>query len=97
VPHALSECRRADTEMGIATRNRDLAVNQATLARRLYEMGRSDGFSLADAETQVAQSEIRLLEVRSLERLSRYALLHAMGTLIEYPPELAPAAAGEGL
>jgi outer membrane protein TolC len=92
VLHALSECRRAATELQIAVRNRELAASQAKLARRLYELGRSDGFSLSDAETRSAQTEIRLMEVTSMDRLSRYALLHAMGVLVEVSAELGPAA-----
>jgi hypothetical protein len=55
-------------------------------------LGRSDGFSLSDAETRSAQTEIRLMEVTSMDRLSRYALLHAMGVLVEVSAELGPAA-----
>ncbi len=90
VLQALSECRRTAAELEISARNRKLADDGARLARRLYEMGRSDGFALSDAETQLARAESRLLEIRSAQRISGYALLHTTGTLIEHPTELKP-------
>ncbi len=90
VLQTLSECRRAAAELGIAERNRKLAEDGARLARRLYETGRGDAFSLSDAETQLARAETRLLEIRSAHRLSSYTLLHVTGTLIEHPAELKP-------
>jgi outer membrane protein TolC len=90
VLQTLADCRRAATELGIAVSNRKLAEDGARLARRLYEMGRGDAFTLSDAETQLARAESRLLEVRSSHRLSAYAVLHATGALIEHPDELKP-------
>lgn len=88
VLQTVAEYRRAGAELDIAERNRRLAQDRARLARRLYETGRGDSFSLSDAETQVAQSENRYFEARSACRLARYALLHAMGILIEHPADL---------
>ncbi len=88
---ALSFCRRAASEAAIAARNRELAEAHLKLARRLYETGRGDAFSLADGETRHAAALQRAVETASTERLAVYALRHTLGTLVEHPAELRPA------
>jgi outer membrane protein TolC len=89
VLQAIAECRRTAAELDIAARNRQLAEDRSRLSRRLYVIGRGDSFSVSDAEGQQADAENRLFEARSAARLAQYALLHAMGALIEHPRELA--------
>jgi outer membrane protein TolC len=90
VLRALAECRRTDADLEIAERNRDLALHSARLGRRFYSIGRADGLSLSDAESELAAAETRLLEARSAARFSRYVLSHTLGTLIEHPTDLLP-------
>lgn len=90
VLRALAECRRTDADLAIAERNRDLALHSARLGRRFYGIGRTDGLSLSDAESELAAAETRLLDARSAARFSRYVLTHTMGTLIEHPADLLP-------
>lgn len=92
---ALAECRRTQAEETIADRNRRLAEHAALSGRRLFSAGRTDGLSVSDAETRLAESENRLFEARSAARYAHYTLRHTMGTLIEHPRALAAAPAEE--
>jgi len=87
---ALSTCRRTRSEAAIQKRNYQLATDRVTLARRLYEAGRVDNFSVTDAEDAFIKAEIQLLEARSAFVLSGYQLLNQMGTLLEVPGNLKP-------
>ncbi len=90
VADALAACRRAAAELQIAARHRELADRHLRAARRLYESGRGDAWSLADGESRHAAAEHRWIEVASAARLSAYALMHTLGTLIEHPADLRP-------
>ncbi|MCZ6619184.1 MAG: TolC family protein, partial [Gammaproteobacteria bacterium] len=82
--------RRAQAEVKIANRNFDLAAARGKLARRLFEFGRGDNFSVTDAETAFLQAERQLLLARAEASISGYRLFRALGTLIEVPQELKP-------
>lgn len=87
--------RRAQTNLATAERNLKLAEGRARIARRLFEAGRGDNFSVTDAEDAYVQAQTALLAARSDASLSGYRLLRALGTLIESPAELKPARAAE--
>lgn len=88
VQQQTSAYRRALQEMAIATRNHQLAAQRARLARRLYELGRGDNFSVTDAEDALAESEDRRLRARADASLAGYRFLNTVGTLLEAPPDL---------
>lgn len=90
VLQALSLCRRTRSEAAIQERNYQLATDRVTLARRLYEAGRTDNFSVTDAEDAFLKAEIQLLEARAAYVLSGYQLLKQTGTLLEPPDHLKP-------
>jgi OMF family outer membrane factor len=88
VQQQTSAYRRAIQEMNIAARNHHLAMQRARLARRLYELGRGDNFSVTDAEEELTQSEDRRLRARADASLAGYRFLNTVGTLIEAPADL---------
>lgn len=88
VQQQISAYRRALQELDIANRNHLLAEQRARLARRLYEIGRGDNFSVTDAEEALAQAEDRRLVARADASIAGYRVLNTLGTLIEAPPEL---------
>lgn len=88
VQQQTSAYRRARQEMSIAARNHQLALQRARLARRLYELGRGDNFTVTDAEEALTDSEDRRLQARAEASLAGYRFLNTVGTLLEVPPEL---------
>ncbi len=82
--------RRAHAELKILERNRKHAAARLQLARRLFEIGRSDNFSVTDAEDSFLQAEGDLLFGRAQASISGYELLRSMGTLTETPADLRP-------
>lgn len=93
VQQALSQYRRTHGELKIAERNYELAGKRAELARSLFRLGKTDNFSVTDAENALVQAEGGLLESRAAASISGYELLRSMGTLVEYPEPLKPPAA----
>lgn len=87
---AVALCRRARAEAAIAERNRAAARAQHRLASRLHDVGRADAFALFDGEARSAAADRLARDAESAMRLSTYALLHTLGTLIEHPDELKP-------
>ena len=85
-----SAYRRALDELTIAERNHQLASQRARLARRLFELGRGDNFSVTDAEEALTQAEDRLLGARAEASLAGYRYLNTVGTLLEAPADLLP-------
>jgi outer membrane protein TolC len=85
--------QRAQAELTIAARNKDLAASRQKLAQRLFELGRSDQFSVTDAEETYLLAENQWLAARADASLAGYRLLHILGTLRESPDDLKPAAA----
>lgn len=90
VQQGVSAYRQARNELAIAGRNYAAAEARSELARRLFETGRGDSFSVTDAESAFAQSESTLLAARADVCVAAFNLLRLMGTLTEFPPELKP-------
>ena len=90
VVQSLLAYRRTLAEVKIAEKNFELAVARAKLARRLFELGRGDNFSVTDAEEAFLQAENRLFTTRPEALVSGYRLSRSLGTLIESPRGLRP-------
>jgi outer membrane protein TolC len=82
--------RRAHAELKIAERNKDLAASRQKLAQRLMELGRTDLFSVTDAEEMFLMAENQWLAARAEASLAGYRLLYVLGTLVETPESLKP-------
>ncbi len=82
--------KRTQSELKIATRNLSLASSRAKLARRLFELGRGDNFSVTDAEEAFLQAENQLFSAQEEASLAGYRLSYILGTLIESPEVLKP-------
>lgn len=82
--------RRAAADLKIRERNLRYAEERLRLARRLFDIGRGDNFSVTDAEDAYVQAESQRLAARSDASITAYELLRAMGTLTEVPAELKP-------
>jgi outer membrane protein TolC len=80
----------AQAEVGLAQRNRTVAEGRLRLARRLFEMGRGDNFSVTDADQQFQQVATAWLTAQTETAVAGYRLRRIMGTLIEHPRELKP-------
>lgn len=85
--------RRAQAALKIAERNKDLAASRRSLAQRLFELGRSDQFSVTDAEETFLLAENQWLAARAEASLAGYRLLHVLGTLVETADDLKPGSA----
>lgn len=92
VQQALANYRRVQADLKLAHKNVELADRRARLARRLFEAGRGDNFSVTDAEEAFLQSQNNWLDARSAVNLAAYRLLDTMGTLVETPDDLKPEA-----
>ncbi len=92
VQQGVSAYRQARSELSIAGRNYSAAEARSELARRLFEMGRGDSFSVTDAESAFIDAESALLAARASVCVSGYNLLRLMGTLTDCPNELKPTA-----
>lgn len=87
--------RRAQAELKIAERNKDLAASRRKLAQQLFELGRSDQFSVTDAEETFLLAENQWLAARAEASLAGYRFLHVLGTLVETPKDLKPESVSE--
>lgn len=90
VQQQTSAYKRALDELQIAERNRQLAAQRAKLARRLFEVGRGDNFSVTDAEEALTDAEGRSLSARADASVAGYSYLNTIGTLLAAPEELRP-------
>jgi outer membrane protein TolC len=90
VQQRLSALQLARSERIIAERNFKLASDRARLARRLFERGRGDNFSVTDAEEALQDAENKRLGARAEASISGYELLHGLGMLVEVPADLKP-------
>lgn len=95
VQQAVSAYRRSRTELTQAGRTYGVAEARVELAHRLFDAGRGDSFSVADAEQAFASAEMNLLHARADVSVAGYRLLQQMGTLVESPESLKPGAAAE--
>jgi len=94
VRQQLLEQARTSAEIGQAQRNRTIAEGRLRLARRLFEMGRGDNFTVTDAEQQYQQVQSAWLLAQTEAAMAGYQLRRIMGTLLECPDELKPEAEG---
>ncbi|MBA4388489.1 MAG: hypothetical protein C0404_10945 [Verrucomicrobia bacterium] len=80
--------KRGINELKLAKRNFDLAKARAVLTRKMFEIGRTDNFSVTDAEMAYLGAENQLLQSESDATLAGYRLRRTLGTLLEVPPDL---------
>lgn len=94
VQQVLGAYERARGEVLFAQRNYHLAEGRARLARRMFEMGKGDNFTVTDAENALLDAQNRMLLSQAEASIAAYRVLRALGTLLEAPEELKPRAAG---
>lgn len=85
VMDALQAYRRAFAEAELASGDLALARRRLELANRLFTIGRSDSFSVGEAEEAFFAAETRSLALHAETMVRTYALAHATGTLLEAP------------
>jgi outer membrane protein TolC len=90
VQQQLLAFERAKSEVNIAEKNLTAARSRVRLARRLFELGRSDNFSVTDAEEAYRNAENTFLAAKAEASAAAYRLLRVLGSLIEYPEDLKP-------
>ena len=90
VQQQLLAFERAKSEVNIAEKNLAAAKNRVRLARRLFEVGRSDNFSVTDAEEAYRTAENTFFSAKAEASAAAYRLLRVLGSLIEYPEDLKP-------
>ncbi len=81
---------RAHNELTVLEGNFQHAGARLKLARRLFRIGRSDGFSVTDAEHAFFTAQSLWFSGKSEALINGYRLLNATGTLIETPNHLRP-------
>ncbi len=79
---------RARADILIAARNLNLASNRLKLARKRFDLGRGDNFTVSDAEDEYLKAEREYLRAQSEAGVAGYRLLRVMGSLVEYPDDL---------
>ena len=89
---AMLAWKRARAQLPVAEQNYMLAQKRAVLARRLFEAGKGDSFTVADAEDELRRAEENWLITQSEQNIAACHLLHATGTLIQHPENLKPSA-----
>lgn len=92
VEQALLAYERSHQELTVLKGNLQHAQARLTLARKLFRVGRTDGFSVTDAEQAYFSAQSRWLSGRSDASVNGYRLLQATGTLVESPAHLKPGA-----
>ncbi|GJL80464.1 MAG: hypothetical protein DHS20C01_00980 [marine bacterium B5-7] len=90
VRQAMLRYRRAQAELSPLTSNLENAKTRLELAQRLFEVGRSDNFSVTDAEDAFLEAQTRLLSGQTQATLEAYRYLHTVAALIEFPDILKP-------
>jgi outer membrane protein TolC len=90
VEQSMLAYHRARRELEISRTNLELAGSRVLLARRLFARGRGDSFSVTDAEDAYVQAQRNMLFARAEASFNGYRMLHAMGTLIDFPDDLKP-------
>ncbi|MFZ0486066.1 MAG: TolC family protein [Arenicellales bacterium] len=81
---------RAAADLKIRERNLRYAKARLDLARRLFDIGRGDNFTVTDAEQAFVQAQSDHLAGKSDASITAYELLRTMGTLTEVPDTLKP-------
>lgn len=90
VQTVLAAYERARRETLYAERNYRLAESRARLARRLFEIGKGDNFTVTDAENALLEARNRMLVSQADVTIAAYRMLRTLGTLLEYPADLKP-------
>lgn len=90
VQQQLLAFERAESEVNIAEKNLAAARSRVRLARRLFEVGRSDNFSVTDAEEAYRTAENTFFAAKAESSVAAYRMLRVLGSLIEYPEDLKP-------
>ena len=90
VQQALLAYARARKEMSVAGQNYVLARDRARLARRLFDMGRGDNFTVTDAEAELLDAQGEMLSTQAQANIAAYRVLQMLGTLVETPDDLKP-------
>lgn len=88
VEQAMLAFQRSRRELDIAKSNLELAGSRVFLARRYFARGREDSFSVSDAEDAFVEAQRDMLFARAEASFNGYRMLHAMGTLIDFPEDL---------
>lgn len=99
VQTVLASYERARRETLFAERNYRLAESRARLARRMFEIGKGDNFTVTDAENALLEARNRMLMSQAEVTIAAYRMLRTLGTLMDYPADLKPepdGAAGGG-
>jgi len=95
VRQQLLQAGHAQAEIELARKNRAVADGRRRLAQRFFEMGRSDPFSVSDAEQQFQQAETAWLNAQYEAALAMFRLRRVTGSLVESPGELKPEPAAD--
>lgn len=90
VGQQLSECRRTIEQVRLAQQNLNVASSRLKLARKMFEIGRGDLFTVTDAESAFLDAERKFFSEQSGAILAHYRLRRVLGTLIEVSDELKP-------
>lgn len=90
VGQQLSECRRATEQMRLAQQNLNVASSRLKLARKMFEIGRGDLFTVTDAESAFLEAERKFFSEQSGTIVAHYRLRRVLGTLLEVADELKP-------
>ncbi len=90
VRQAMLAYRRSRADLKTLDANLENARARLELARRLFEAGRADNFSVTDAEEAFLDAQRDRLSGRASASLAGYDLLHALGVLVDVPAALKP-------
>ena len=83
VKNAVHQLEEAKLSMAAAKVSRDLAQKTLEAEQRKYELGASQIFFVLDAQNQLAQAELSLVQAEIGYQLAVAGVEHATGTLLE--------------
>jgi HAE1 family hydrophobic/amphiphilic exporter-1 len=83
VKNAVHQVEQAELSIAAAKVSRDLAQKTLEAEQRKYELGASQIFFVLDAQTQLAQAELSLVQAEIGYQLAVAGVEHATGTLLE--------------
>jgi outer membrane protein TolC len=83
VKNAVHQLEEAKLSIAAAKVSRDLAQKTLEAEQRKYELGASQIFFVLDAQTQLAQAELSLVQAEIGYQLAVAGVEHATGTLLE--------------
>jgi outer membrane protein TolC len=83
VKNAVHQLEQAKLSMAAAKVSRDLAQKTLEAEQRKYELGASQIFFVLDAQNQLAQAELSLVQAEIGYQLAVAGVEHAAGTLLE--------------